>query len=358
MATVTLKQSAGDYSTLASAMSSRSGDGDIISIEGTWSVDDTTVCTNSFATTVTTDTDSANPGYIPGSPTHYRLRNTSGHSITLTDNLVMTGVDVGSQSTGVSDELFRCSSGISALTLDKCILWFDSRTDQQDIVYTDIAGLTVSLENCAAWNVYRAVFDSFDQDGTNTFNSNCCSFYDVGNSITEGSRSGIVGVGQSANSPVVDVNIFNTKIHINTGAAINHASSSGGTVTSDQIISSTTAGDHLTGGSTTENTTNATWSAIWTAGTPSTGTYVAVNDITGGPMDLRLQDHADNDAQDAHTDASGAGLSMPVDDVVGTSRPQNTNYDMGFFEVVLAVGGEPMPSFTPNMQRTVRTRFM
>ena len=45
---------------------------------------------------------------------------------------------------------------------------------------------------------------------------------------------------------------------------------------------------------------------------------VIVEDITNDPYDLRLQSNTYNEAQDMHTDASGAGLSIPAADIVGT----------------------------------------
>ena len=42
---------------------------------------------------------------------------------------------------------------------------------------------------------------------------------------------------------------------------------------------------------------------------------------------------AANNALDAHYNASGAGLSVPPTDIVGTARPQNGAYDIGAFEI-------------------------
>ena len=46
--------------------------------------------------------------------------------------------------------------------------------------------------------------------------------------------------------------------------------------------------------------------------TPGAGTWVVFEDITSSPYDLRLKSNAENDAQDAHTDSSGAGINMPA----------------------------------------------
>ena len=64
------------------------------------------------------------------------------------------------------------------------------------------------------------------------------------------------------------------------------------------------------------------------------GNFVIFRNIT--EYDYRLQDlgNSKNVAQDAHTNTTGYGLSMVSTDIANTTRPQNTNYDIGCFEVV------------------------
>ena len=82
----------------------------------------------------------------------------------------------------------------------------------------------------------------------------------------------------------------------------------------------------------------------------SDGDWVIFEDITTGPYDFRLATNAYNEAQDMHTNASGAGISIPSDDILGTSRPQNTNYDCGAFEIEAAVATlEVSVSETPSI---------
>ena len=50
------------------------------------------------------------PGYVDGSPDHYRVRNTSGHSFTVQEDCTFDGLDIESQSTGTSDECFRINA--------------------------------------------------------------------------------------------------------------------------------------------------------------------------------------------------------------------------------------------------------
>lgn len=340
MATVTVKQTGGDYSTLAAAMSARTADGDTISIEGSWTVNDTAVCTNSYNTTVTTDASSANPGYVPASPSHYRLRPTSGNCITLGASLTITGVEIGSQSTTTSDEIFRVNADSISLTSKKCLLYFASRNAEQDVVYTNaFDNLTIDFENCGFWNVQRGVVDAFNSIGTNTYNFNSCHGYEIGYSSTAGARSGLFGSTNGAGTH--NVAVFNSAIHINTGYVFSGGSTCTDNVTCDRSI--TNVSDWTDANIDSETITDSTLSETWTDGTPSAGN-VAVNDITTAPFDLRLQDDSNNGAQDAHADSTGAGLTMPSDDIVGTSRPQNTNYDIGYFEVVAAGGGGALPA--------------
>ena len=76
MATYTVKQSGGNFSTLASALSDAgTGANDIISIEGTWSIDDTDPCTVADDNiTIQADTDSKHVGVEDESTNHYRFR--------------------------------------------------------------------------------------------------------------------------------------------------------------------------------------------------------------------------------------------------------------------------------------------
>ena len=110
MATYTVEEG-GAYSTLNAALSAATSGTDIINITGTWTSADTTVCTTGAAVTINCVGGSENPGYTPASPTHYRLQNTSGISITTSYDLTINNIDIGNQSTGDSDECIRIRTG-------------------------------------------------------------------------------------------------------------------------------------------------------------------------------------------------------------------------------------------------------
>lgn len=340
MASIDLSEG-GAYTNMKAALAAASGGTDTVDITGTWSAPDTTTGAVTTANvTVTTDSASANPGHSTGSPTHYQLQVGSGHSIQLDHSMTITGVDIGSQSTGVSDEIFRVNASNVTLTAKKCLFWFNSRNAEQDVLYTDSnSGLVAEFENCAFWNVYRSIVDHFSLTAeTVTVKFNSCHGYDIGFSAIAGNRSGVYGASTTATGSISNVFMFNCVWHINTGNVFNASIVGTHNLTADRTLSSTTSGDWSTNVD-TEALTDIGYSYTWTAGTPGVGSVIGVNDITGGAMDLRLQDHANNDAQDNHTDASGATLSMPSTDIIGTSRPQNTNYDVGFFEISVGGGG-------------------
>lgn len=331
MAIITVKQSDGDYSTLSDALDNANVN-DTISIEGTWTVDDSTTCTVADSgLTITTDADSKCDPFAVSSPSHYRLRTSSGHSITISYAVTIEGVEIGNTSTTTSDECIRIDANSITLTCTDCILYFTSRNDQQDLIYgNNRNSLTVVLTNCIGWNAYRAAVDIWRAAvSTADVDINSCHFYDCGYSTSSTTRSGVVGIDDLIVTPTV--RIFNSLMHINTGNPVT-TESSDGSVTIDRSFTNASAFVHTayTGTTTiTDSTTSATW-----AETGATDDYVVVEDLTtSNYKDLRLVDDTDNDAQDAHADGSGAGLTMPSTDIAGTTRPVNTNYDIGAYEI-------------------------
>lgn len=336
MATLTVKQSGGDYTTLAAACAAAS-DGDIISIEGTWSVDDTANVTISDSISIVADADSRFNGVVSSAPSHYRLRNTSGHSMqcaTASKVITIDGIEIGSASTGVSDELFRINADNVTLNFKNSCLYFKSRTDQQDAVYIDSqSGCVVNFEQCFIWNIYRGVVDAYLSNAT--VNINSCHIYDVGFSTSEVSRGGVAGFYYNG---VVEVNIHNSLLHINTGSAISVAFSGStingsitNTITNYADFDSNVIGSNTNNLTFSNNAVSASWVTSYTSGDEV---------VFGGPLysgteyyDLRIVDDAGNIAQDSHITATASGLTIPSSDIAGTSRPQNTNYDVGAYEI-------------------------
>ena len=196
MATHTVKQSGGDFTTLNAALGDGgTGAGDTISIEGTWSVDDTVAATVvDDNITITCDADSRNLGRPwEAGDTCYRHRSNDGHSITMNGvvGLTIEKIALENQETGTSDECIRLvPDATHTLTLSKCVIGFDSRNDQQDIIYQSVdQELTINAENCMFYNAYRAVVDLYRINNDATLNFNSCSGYDIGYSASSSTRS-------------------------------------------------------------------------------------------------------------------------------------------------------------------------
>jgi hypothetical protein len=353
MATHTVKQSGGDFNSLNTALQDvGTGAGDTISIEGTWTIDDIAAATVSDANiTITCDSDSRNPGYAhSGSGTWYRHRRSgSGHSLTIdADNLLMEKIDIQNPSTGASDEIFRISTTITTFAAKRCVFGFDTVNSQQDAIHSTLhSSQTFNIENTVFYNVQRAVFDLYsNSNNTITVNLNSCHFYNVAPLSSE-YRHGVVGIGPDTNT-TYDIYMFNCCVELgdSTSYIVNSISTSGTVnVTIDRSIQSNASG-YWSLNADSETVTDSLVSHNWTDDNSksSDGDWVIVEDITTSPYDMRLQSNDYNEAQDMHADGSGAGLTMPSIDIVGTSRPQNTNYDVGAFEIAVAVV-EKVPTF-------------
>ena len=339
----------GNYISLEAAISASQTE---IEIQETWTSSETANYTISSATTIAATGSAKTPGRVGASPTHWRAKPTSSgsHTFLLNADLTIEGMDISNQSTGTSDEVFRLNADNVDLVAKSCLLWLGARTDQQDIVYNDSkTSCTVLLENCIGWNAYRAVIDQFS-GGVATYKINSCHFYDIGFSTESTSRSGIIGISDDS---VIDCYIFNTLCHINTGYAF-RSDNTNTNVTIDRSITNKAIWES----GTTETITDSLVSHNWTDDDTksSDGDWVIVEGLTIPPYDLRVVANSYNEAQDAHADGSGATLTMPPTDIVGTSRPQpaNGDYDIGAFEIVAAGGLEipiAMHHYTKNIGR-------
>ena len=343
--TVTKSGGGGDYNTLASALSNGSTiDGDTIEIQGTWAARDTAVCTVSDAVTIQCDADSKQVGrpWRTGD-THYQHRSTSGHSFTVTDTGTVTFIDLDIQNaaTGVSDEIFR-NNVSNTFVAERCVLGFDSRTDQQDIYYND-AILDVTFTNCVGYNAYRAWVDSNGGDTGSVVNINSCTAYDIGFNATTNSRSGLIGFNSSN---TMTANVANTLAHTNASSKTCTFVSANTTYNFHTLITNVdnlAAGSGTAGASNTANVINATINA-----TDTLGNYI-VTDIVS-PYNLLLQDSATNNAaltNHSITSFTGTGLTLPTLDILGQTRVTTTsNIDIGAHAIVAAgVGATPKGVF-------------
>lgn len=354
MATLTVKQSGGDYSSLAAAVAAASTD-DIISIEGSWSIDDTTkVVVASGVNNLTIkigDSAAAHPGYWDTSQNHYRLvvSGTAGADNCININAegtVIDGLAIKQNGTGNDSEGIRCTNG-GTNTIKNCLITCSNAsgsTDHDGIYFLYTSNPTITIENCIIWGFNRRGI-GFDQTATNaysaTVNINSCTIYGNGSS-GEGLSGGVIFyTNKTGNeSKPLDVNIYNSAVVGNTGYDI--AALAGGRVapTNYNISASYSMDSDGSIGSTgvTNNTGNQNNRTPTDSSSPGAGNWIIFEDITTSPYDFRLKDNsASNAAQDAHSSGTGEGLSIPSTDILGITRPQNTYYDMGAFELEYVV---------------------
>jgi hypothetical protein len=352
MATHSVMDGGGDFTTLAAALADAgTSAGDTIEISGTWDNDDTAACTvaDNNITIQAVGSSKCAP-FAVASPTHYRLRcATNGSHCILVNNTgcVIDGLEIKQGSTGSSDEGIRMAASGGTLTVKNSHIYGGSSyVIRQDGIYINNISATLNLENC--------IIHTFDRTGIHdqnytaetvvvTVNVNSCTIFGCGNDYpAENEAPGGIGVDSSHLDSVHNINVFNSVVVNNEQAgsgAEDFAISTGmaGTITwnihnsidSDNSIASRDAAAFECLASRTETDSD----------TPGAGNWVVFEDVTTYPYDLRLKSNVENDAQDAHDSGSGAGIDMPDADIAGTTRPQNTNYDCGAFEIA-AAGGE------------------
>ena len=350
MAILTVAESGADYTTLALALAA-AVDGDSVEISGTWSSAETASLPSKHVHIYAVGA-SKHPGRVwRTGDTHFRIRTASGHMFTITGtgSFTIEDIDAQNESTGVSDELFR-NNVANTFLAKNCLLGFKARIDQQDILYTEAAA-DITFTNCHFYNVYRAVVDGYTHAAGLVVSINSCTGWDIGYSTDSTLRSGVVG---TTGNNTATVRVFNSLFHINTGYTFSAALANSVTAHCHSVISSS-AEQQIYGNvnliTDTDNLRNRT---ITTS--TATAAYI-VSDTTTATLDLRLTDHANNTAQDNHANGTGAGLTMPTTDIMGTARPQNTNYDIGAFEIIAGGATTTTQNSSLDMEFTPRANF-
>ena len=338
MANLTVEEDGGgDYTTLDEACDNI-GAGETITVQGEWDNEDTrnVIVSTNCNITATGSARVTTAGHAAGTPLHFRLYcdSSGSHCITVNDNpTTIDGIDVRQgSSTGASDEGIR-SAATGTIIIKNCIISSEETNVDQDGIYIFL-DQTLTVENCIIYDWTRAAIDI--QQGNNNktivINVNSCSIHedlsqagaDVG-----GISADLRGTGTTA------INVHNTFIFtISTnGNDYNEYQSGSTTITwgiSFSIDSDNSIAARDGGGSGNQA------SRTIASSDQGAGSFVIVDDLTGNISNLALQDlvNANNNAQDEHATASAEGLTIPATDIDGTSRPQNTNYDIGAFEIV------------------------
>ena len=339
----TVKQSGGDYSSLATALANASlGEYDVINIEGEWTADDT-------APAAVTDTgifinaigaSKVDPSNLSSS-THYRLRcaTNGSHCFTAnTSNVAFRGLEICQESTGLSDECVR-NSNAGILNIYGSVLWCKTAVGMQDCVFTNTPNSTIEIENTEIFGAGRCGVNSQAPSGTTSLNINSCSIYGCAAHADFDQQKGGINILYPSGTTVY-ANIFNsivmgsinlddTDYHGDFGISTNSADRAGTAywnihdcIDSDGTIDLRDLAAHgcLASRTVTDNLA------------PGAGNWVVFKKIGTLPFDLSLANSSENDAQDMHTDASGAGMTIPLVDLVGNARPYN-DYDCGAIEL-------------------------
>ena len=346
MATVGSDGGTYDYSSVAAALTANET---TIEIQGTWSAADTTTHTISAGavlTTITATGSAATPRAVGASPTHWRHRPTSGHCWTLNSDCTFTALDIESQSTTTSDEIIRLNAANVDLIADKCLLGFNSANSQQDIVYNNNkTAVTTALTNCMIKNPGRSVMGHYGTAARDSdWDMNSCSCYNCGSQNE--ARAGIFG---DTGAGTHTVNIFNSLLHVtgvsaSTEQVIYHG---GGTLTIavDRCITNQSEIDNVA-------ETDSLLSHNWTDDDTkvSDGDWVILQDITTAPYDFGLATNTFNEAEEMHSDSTGANLTMPSTDIEGTTR--SAAYCCGAHEI--GEGGAVTKTITTSLNAVLQ----
>lgn len=343
MSDASIQQSGGDFTSInafiadAGTVATDTG-----TISGTWSASDTTSVTWNKAVIIVATGGSVQIGkpWVSGG-TEYRHVEGAGHAFTVTANVNITGINIQSDSTGVSDELFR-AAGADGCVITDCQLGFTGNTDQQDIWYTEtFTTRTLTFEQCFFYDVGRSIIDNAwaTGGGTLTINFNSCGSFNIG---ADGARHDGCWYGQSGaeNTSTINVNAHNCLIHVSDLNAFALESTSD-TFNIDCTYSianiATTA---ISVNEDSEDLTGTVGSRTWATSTAG-GDEVLLTNITSGTYNPALvNDATNNDAQTFHAVVTDAGLTIPTLDILGQERDKATpSFDVGPSALTLAAGG-------------------
>ncbi len=369
----TASNSGNEWDTLAQAITAAS-DGDIIEISGSWSSADSSSTQINLSGKDLTIRAVGTAKWSPTSTNNYRLEYTGSgtgralniQSMGANDEMTIEGIEIIHDATGTSSEAVRweCYQG-ETLNMKGCYLHTTQSTSDSDLFYinggaSNAPNGTINIEQCVFYNAYRTgiqhqMFAAQSASTTLTVNINSCLFYKCG--INDYQAGAIVvaygSAGSGGDNYYSNWNIQNCLVHSQEKAIVafsngNNARASGtdrGRTQHNIRVGNCLVYDQHDFGGTFVDTgdgtdidtfTNNQKDVTFRDTTPVGTGYEAYFESLSGTLDFRLKDHADNDAIDYHNDAEIFGLTIPSEDIIGTSRPQDTNYDVGPFEVVTA----------------------
>ena len=343
----------GDYSTLKGAVDAVTETNSTITItDAGWTVADTSASMTIdggdglvIEAVGASSTNGVAESHANGKTNAYRLRdtNTANSSlIYIQDTCELKGFEIAETGTGTSDELLRMGTDDHTVTLTNMLMYFDSRNDQQDGLYTNEKRTTVVAENCVVYNCYRSFIDNYQNDN-HTATVNSCTFKDCGFQLSSGGRTGIFG---NHGTGTHVCKIFNSLIDLNSASYVNDASTTSSTssILSDYCIFENSSGNWSGDNVDTETDVGTSYSITFSEGDPASCAVGQIDLTTSPTYDLTLyDDETDNLAQDFCQVTTGAtsGLVLPTTDIAGNTRNAGTSgyYDCGAFNVTAAAAG-------------------
>jgi len=340
MPDATIKQAGGDFSSI-NAFIADAGTvaGDIGTIDGQWTVDDTTAVTWNEAVIITAIGLSKQSGrpWRTGDTT-YRHRVTTGHAIDLTAAVDISEINIQSESTVSSDEILHVSSINHNTTVKNCQLGFTGNIIQQDIMTAQGIETTVVVlfEQCFFYDVGRTIYN-FQNTGaevTIVVNFNSCAALNIG-ANGAGADAAWFASNNNQNASTFTISAHNClctseDVHIISNSAAQPDNIFKGTYCLSEVGVPPAFYDNEHASSVTTGTGfNYTWTE---AADPGAGDFVGMLDITGGDYDPTLTDHPNNNAIRFHTVATGpapASLTIPDFDITGQQRDKTVGFDVG-----------------------------
>jgi hypothetical protein len=334
MATLTVQEGgSGDYTTLAAAIAAANAS-DTITISGTWSAVETLSVTVSDASLrIEAVGDSK---YDPTNSSHFQCKSTTGNVFTCSaSGIAFDGLNINQAGSTSSAEGIRFSGDGNSGSVNDCFIWASSDVSDQDGIYFNNDSVTITVTNTAIFGFARAGIHLQNFTGEADMNLDLLSSTIYGCGADASTDAGGVAsrVGSVNSTHVIKfgncILVDNETDDISTWDGSANASHTIDRCIYGSVDSGTgTPTDCLTGRTATDSDS------------PGAGNWVVFENISGGrsTWDLRLKDNAENDAQDMHSDGTVAGETLPTPDFLGTTRPQNTNYDCGWHEI--ASGGD------------------
>ncbi len=328
----TVQQAGGDFTNLATALADAgTGNGDTITIQGAWTVDDTLSCSisdNDITVIVNQGNASYHNGVYDESAQHYRLVVGDGNHCIQVDGQgdnIIDGLAIVQDAAGSSDEGIRQAVSTDSLSILNCIVLASTFTSGQDGIYAPNIDGIINAENCIIYGWGRAGchMQNFSGGVTQTWNINSLT---VLNCETVDNADGGAYEQEGSGGSTLIMNIFNSigvagPDTVGSGEDYNTKNTAATWSIDNCIDSDGSITDRDAGAVEPLEDRTATANPA-----PGVGDFVIFNNVVQATANLLLQDVPDdNDAQDAHSNTTGAGMTLPILDITAEVRERGAN---------------------------------